>query len=439
MKLPFFVLLIFICTSLVNAQPLANKSVRIDSVGNGWAANTVNTVVYRKNSLVTFNGIQYIGYYDQEGFLVLGKRKSGASSWDIFKTQYQGNVRDAHNSISIMVDGDGFLHVAWDHHNNALRYARGESPGSLQLSEKMEMIGLEEGQVSYPEFYKLADGSLLFFYRDGGSGKGNLVINKYDVRTQKWARLHTNLINGEGKRNAYWQAFVDDRGVIHISWVWRESPDVSSNHDMAYAKSEDGGLTWKTSKGNLYNLPITASTAEYALKIPQKSELINQTSMCADAGGNPYIVSYWRDSASSFPQYHLIYQIKGSWKSVAFNFRKTDFSLSGLGTKRIPISRPQVLVKGKGKSAALLMLFRDEERGNKPSVLVVKSIRNLKWRISDLSESPLGSWEPSYDTELWKEQKILNLFIQNTTQTDGEGLTKSPAQMVSVLEWKPAF
>ena len=49
----------------------------------------------------------------------------------------------------------------------------------------------------------------------------------------------------EGKRNAYWQACVGANGAIHLSWVWRESASVESNHDMAYACSKDGGKTWQ--------------------------------------------------------------------------------------------------------------------------------------------------------------------------------------------------
>ena len=102
-------------------------------------------------------------------------------------------------------------------------------------------------------------------------------------------QLSDNLIDGEGKRNAYWQACVDDKNIIHISWVWRESPDVASNHDLCYARSKDGGVTWENSRGKKYQLPINATTAEYAWHIPQNSELINQTSMSADKSGNPII------------------------------------------------------------------------------------------------------------------------------------------------------
>ena len=434
MKISFLLLILFFSCS-VNAQ----IKPKLVTVAGGWAANTVNTAVFRKNSLVTFAGWQYTAFYDQDGFLVLAKRPSGLDAWEVSKTRYKGNARDAHNIISIMADGDGFLHVAWDHHNNALRYARSLRPGSLELSEKMEMTGQDENQLSYPEFYKLKDGSLLFFYRDGGSGSGNLVINKYDLITRKWTRLHSNLIDGEGKRNAYWQACVDENNTIHIYWVWRESPDVSSNHDMCYARSKDGGLSWETSGGKKYVLPVTAESAEYALRIPQKSELINQTSMSCDKQGNPFIVSYWKDSLSLFPQYHLLYNTGGSWRYKTLDFRKTGFSLSGMGTKKIPISRPQVLVKGQGRSASVLVLFRDEDRGSKASALKIGRLKKLKWSITDLNDSSLGSWEPTYDTELWREKKILNLFIQNTEQKDGEGMTNNLSQPVQVLQWKPQF
>ena len=61
------------------------------------------------------------------------------------------------------------------------------------------MTGKLESQVSYPEFYKISDSNLMFFYRDGGSGQGNLVIDQYDANTQSWTQLHSNLIDGEGK------------------------------------------------------------------------------------------------------------------------------------------------------------------------------------------------------------------------------------------------
>jgi hypothetical protein len=402
-------------------------------VGDGWANNSVNAVVFRKNSLVTHGDEQYVAYYDAQRYLVLGKRKLGSTQWATRRSAWQGNAADAHNTISIMVDGAGYLHVSWDHHNNALRYARGVAPGSLELGAKQAMVGADEDSVSYPEFYRLPDGNLLFFYRLGGSGRGDLVINRYDVASQRWTRLHTKLITGEGKRSAYWQAFLDHRGTLHLSWVWRESPDVASNHDMAYARSRDGGVTWETSAGKPYALPISAASAEYALRIPQNSELINQTSMAADQDGHPYIASYWRDAGSTVPQYHVIFHTGREWAVRSLDFRRTAFSLSGQGTKRIPIARPQIMVSLTGPGG--LMVFRDEERGSKVSVVKISDFAAGKWQVLDLTATPVGAWEPSYDTELWRRSGILSLFVQNVQQVDGEGQASVPPQPVTVLDW----
>ena len=433
---------VFFQISLLNivfAQTKAQDNVAINTVGYGWANNSVNTKVFRKNSLVTFKDTQFIAFYNADRYVMLGKRNLNDTSWQLKRTPYQGNTTDAHNSISIMVDGSGYLHVAWDHHNNPLQYCRSIQPGSLELTDKMPMTGKFETSLSYPEFYKLSDGNLLFFYRDGGSGRGNLVINKYNTQTKQWAQLHSNLIDGEGKRNAYWQACVDNAGAIHISWVWRESPDVASNHDMCYARSKDGGVTWERSNGEKYQLPITAANAEYAFNISQNSELINQTSMSADEKENPFIVTYWRNEKEKVPQYRLVYRLNNKWQLLTLDFRSLPFSLSGEGTKRIPIARPQVMVKGSNKNVSVLIVFRDEERGNRVSAVTIKKIKKLKWKITDLTNGSVGSWEPTFDTELWKNKNVLNLFVQNVEQVDAEGVANIPPTLIQVLQWQPKF
>ncbi|WP_198170094.1 BNR repeat-containing protein [Mucilaginibacter arboris] len=414
-----------------------SKAQNLVPVAKAWANNSVNAVVFRKNSLVTFRDTQFIAFYDENRYVVLGKRKSGSSNWQLQKTPYQGNAADAHNTIAIMVDGAGFLHLSWDHHGNPLRYCRSVSPGSLILGDKRSMTGIKENQVTYPEFYKLPDGNLLFFYRDGRSGQGDLIINKYDIKTQKWEQLSNNLISGEGQRNPYTQACIDAKGTVHISWVWRESPDVASNHDLAYARSIDGGKTWEKSTGEKYTLPITAATAEYAVKILPKSELINQTSMTTDAAGHPFIATYWRDSATTVPQYHIVYHNGSTWKVQNLGFRKTAFSLSGGGTKSIPISRPQILASQKSNHLAAILIFRDAERGSKVSAAISSDLEKGKWEVQDLTTTSVGSWEPSYDTELWRKRSILNLFVEKVEQVDGEGNATVAPQMVQVLEWNP--
>jgi len=432
-------ILIFLVVLTINnnmvAQNNISKKVTVIKAAYGWAGNSINTVIFRKNSLTSFGDVQFISYYDAEGYVVLGKRKLNDTSWQLKKTAYKGNISDAHNSISIMLDGEGYLHMAWDHHNNSLRYCRSDTPLSMELTEIMPMTGYDENKISYPEFYKMPDGNLLFFYRDGSSGNGNLIINKYEIKEKKWRRLQSNLIDGEQKRNAYWQAYVDTKGAIHISWVWRESPDVASNHDMSYAVSKDGGLSWEKSTGEKYQLPITISSAEKIYSIPQNNELINQTSMCTDNEGNPYIASYWKGT-NNIPQYHIIYKSKTGWLASDLGFRETGFSLSGQGTKQIPISRPQIISWNKGKNTQVAIIFRDEERGNKISFAINKINKTKKWVIEDLWQDDTGAWEPTYDIQLWRQKNQLYLFVQKTSQADGEGIIKANPQIVQVLGFK---
>lgn len=191
---------------------------------------------------------------------------------------------------------------------------------------------------------------------------------------------------GKDRRNAYWQAAVDDNGYFHLSWVWRESANVASNHDLCYAVSKDGGLSWEKSTGEKYKLPITASTAEYACVIPQKSELINQTSMYV-LDGIPIIASYWREPNSLIPQYHIVYLENGKWEQQQPFHRQSPFSLTGTGTKQIPISRPQVVAWKKGTTSNVALVFRDEERGAKVSVAINKRFPNPNWTIINVSKS----------------------------------------------------
>ena len=420
------------CSGSRSSSGVAEKTIAL-----GWARNAVNTAVFRKNSVVSHQGQQYAAFYDSAGYVVLAKRSLPAGAWQVKRTTLTGNIRDAHNVICIMVDGDGYLHISWDHHGHPLHSSRSVAPGSLELLPAMAMTGRDENRVTYPEFYKMPDGDLLFLYRSGASGQGNLVLNRYRVKEKTWTRVQDVLLDGEGQRNAYWQADLDAQGTFHLSWVWRETGDVATNHDIGYARSRDGGLSWEKSTGAAYAMPIRAATAEYAVRIPQKSELINSTSMSADGQGHPYIATYWRPAGTTVPQYHLVYHDGRQWHTRQVSQRQTAFSLSGGGTKKIPISRPQVVVEQRGRHRKAYLVFRDVERGGKVSLSTCQDLEKGVWTVQDLTAYGVGNWEPSFDTELWKQKKQLHLFVQKAGQGDGETLEDLPAQPVTILEWQP--
>ncbi len=122
---------------------LSNAETKLVPVGDGFSGTSVNTAMFHTNSLVTAGDTQYICYYDPEGYMTLGKRQHGSENWGLHRTQYKGNVKDGHNIISMGVDGDGYVHVAFDHHGHPLHYAKGLTPGGLEVGEMESMTGID--------------------------------------------------------------------------------------------------------------------------------------------------------------------------------------------------------------------------------------------------------------------------------------------------------
>lgn len=406
-------------------------------VAEGYSATSVNTAIFRGSSVVSHvaaggDTLQFTAFYNPAGEVTVARRRLPDGPWTVSPTQYRGNVADAHNVISIGVDGEGYLHLSFDHHGHPLRYCRSLAPCSLEFGELEPMLGGEqEKDVTYPEFYTLPGGDLLFAYRSGASGCGNLVMNRYSTAERRWSRLHDVLLDGEGARNAYWQLCVDAEGCIHLGWVWRETWLVETNHDICYARSRDGGLSWERSDGTPYALPVTAATAEIAVAVPQKSELINQTSIAVDSEGRPCIATYWRDADSAVPQFRLVWRDASGWHSRTVGERRTPFSLAGGGTKMIPVSRPRVVCPAGGGVA---ILFRDAERGSRVSMASAPA-PDGEWSFTDLTDSSVGAWEPTADLNLARLGGGLHVFVQPTWQGDGERVVDGVGPtMVSILE-----
>jgi hypothetical protein len=69
-------------------------------------------------------------------------------------------------------------------------------------------------------------------------------------------------------QNAYWQVCVEEFGIILVKCNRRLSPGVAGNLDMCYDRSTNGSKELGKSTSKEYDLPINASTAEYACRIP---------------------------------------------------------------------------------------------------------------------------------------------------------------------------
>lgn len=428
-----------------SSQPIGSKSPavrQIPIVDAAYAGSSINVVAGSRQTLYTDGVHQYAGFYDVAGQLTLAKRRLGEQRWQVSRTGYTTAVQDAHNTVSLVVDGQGYLHVAWGHHNTPLQYAVSRTPGDLSLGDPVSMLGRDEASVTYPQFYPTRDGGLLFLYRDGGSGNGRLVLNRFDPNIRQWQRLQSNLIDGEGERSAYWDMTIDAEGGLHLAWIWRETPDVASNHDLLYAYSPDGGHHWEKSDGTAYSLPIDLHSAELAAEIPQSRNLMNPPVVATDRWHRPYISSYWSAAEGERPRFSVVYQRDGGWRKTPGPASGHDFELKGWGTKRPPISRAALLVESDGDKAGAHLIYRDDSLGGRVVLATVQDLdvqnpETPKWDRRFLTDTGVGAWEPSVDPVQWRRMREAHLLLQRVDQIDGDDQSGSdvPGSTLNLLIW----
>ena len=270
-------------------------TVAIDKV---WAGHPVDFC------LLTRGQRQYIAYYNASRNMVVGQRDLREERFQLHilpATAYEthGGTStvlgwDSHNSITLGVDQEGFIHLSGNMHVNPLTYFRSRQPHDIStLEQVMEMVGTQEKRCTYPSFLADRDGQLIFHYRDGVSGDGNEIYNIYSPHTGKWSRLlDVALIDGLGLRNAYQsQPTLLGDNWYHLFWVWRDTPDCATNHDLSYMKSPDL-RSWSNAVGEPVELPATFDNKSLVVDpIPVGGGIINLAAeLCLDQHNKPVLV-----------------------------------------------------------------------------------------------------------------------------------------------------
>lgn len=306
------------------------------NIGLGYATAGTNTPSFRYSSLITEGNYQFAAYYEpddgnnsngvNDGVAVFARRTLGTDTWQTYRTSFKANtLSDGHDTISFGIDGDGVIHMSWGMHGDAFHYSKtaasvlNSDPITFGADLGTMTGGGNESGTTYPQFYRLPDGNLLYLFRTGGSGNGDTKINRYDTGSDTWSRVQTPLIDGYVSGggypsvNAYTNTMVlDAQGNLQLTWCWRTGSDSTcgftdyqSNHNICYAKSSDQGATWKKMDNTAYTLPIWEGTAETVIPIPEGSSLINQTSMTVDKNNRPLLATWWAQGARQlYPPIH---------------------------------------------------------------------------------------------------------------------------------------
>jgi hypothetical protein len=244
---------------------------------------------------------------------------------------------DSHNWIVVAVDNDGTVHISGDHHTDPLNYMTANA--ELTSFATPGMIGTEESSVTYPRFFKIyghgtiPDGTLFFVYRDGTSGAGDWILNRYSTATDTWARVAKIFDRGVSPdRNAYPSFSVDpSNGRIHSTWTWRESGGAEGNEDICYGYSADGGATWRDVEDNLLSTPIVFGEGiAVDTTIVGGGPILNGSSSTVDGSGRPHLG--WRIAASNGStayRHRHIYWDGAAWQNIGMPDPATSGQLAG--------------------------------------------------------------------------------------------------------------
>lgn len=414
------------------------------NLGDAWAGNTINTVIFRHHGILSHDNIQYTAFYVDTHTLRLVQRDLVSDTLKTFDLPGEYNLRDAHNSISMGIDRKGHLHISYDHHATQLRYRRSINPADISAwTEELPMTGAHEEKVTYPTFILPHHGfPLTFLYRDGVHDKGTARIKTYDEVTQTWTNHPQPILSGSEQKpwtsNAYWNhPAVGTDGSLHLSFVWRThtlgEEQRINNINIGYACSYDNGLTWQTSHKRPYKLPITQVNAETIYPVSPGSNLINQTSMALDGSNRPHIVFY-SDDPNGIPQYQHLWFDGKVWRHKFISQRQVAFNLQGAGTLQIPICRPVIVID---RNDNAYVITRGDHTGNRmtATLLPTPDYSYLPTNTCPLFDQNLGFAEPIIDRSRWQRDNILTLFLQHNQQPNydiGHQNIQHPVTLVDI-------
>jgi hypothetical protein len=105
--------------------------------------------------------------------------------------------------------------------------------------------------------------------------------------------------------NAYQsQPELREDGWYHVYWVWRDTPDCSTNHDLSYMKSPDL-KNWYNAFDQSITLPATIDQKSLIVDpIPPKGGIINLAAkLCFDRDKTPLFVYHKYDDAGNLQLY----------------------------------------------------------------------------------------------------------------------------------------
>ncbi|MCK4292227.1 MAG: BNR repeat-containing protein [Planctomycetes bacterium] len=392
--------------------PRVERSV---AVGQVWSGHRVGFC------LLTEGQRQYVAYYDAKRRMTVAMRTLGSKEWEYQKLD-SALGWDSHNYVTMAVDAGGYVHLSGNMHCVPLVYFRTSEPYDIHSFKRLgEMVGREEKRCTYPKFFEGAAGELIFTYRDGGSGNGNQIYNVYDAKAKRWRRLLDKpLTDGQGLMNAYIVGPVrGPDGYFHICWVWRDTPNCYTNHDLSYARSRDM-VHWETVRGGAIELPMTIDTKGIVVDaVPVKGGMINGNTRIGFDSKKRVVISYHKFDEDGKTQVYNARFEGGRWRICRASDWDYRWFFEGGGTIHFEIRVSGVVLE----DGYLTQSYNHDKYGSGA------------WKLDESSLKPLGeiekvSAQPKELKKLESDFPGMQLRLSRDSGESGQG------EVEYVLRWE---
>ena len=281
-------------------------------------------------NLLTRDGRQYVAYYDHDRFLTVAQRELGSDQWAFHRFPVQmGWATGGHAKLTLALDREGYIHL--NSYRRQLQqgppsppeaiYYRSTIPHSIAEFERLHMTA-ETKHPHYPTFYTV-DKRLYFSFREGWSGQGNQLLNRYDDDRRRWERVFESpLLDGRGEMNAYVHGpggpVPGPDGRWHLLWVWRDTPCHSSNHSLSYARTVGKDLDrWETAGGVPVTPPFSVDHRELLVDdAPPGGGLSNVLFTMNWDSNERVVVSFHKFDETGASQVYNARFVDGAWRTV---------------------------------------------------------------------------------------------------------------------------
>jgi len=262
------------------------------------ALHVAAVIAINKPSAVRFKKYTYVAFYGSDYGIRVIKFNNGTLKVEQDKRIASNPIgTDAHGAPAIIVDSQGYIHVMYGSHNSTQYYAKSVNP------EDISNFNIKTVPITSPTYPQLAIG-----YKNGveiiwlGYRGGTVSRIVYTQDGGGTFSSERTIVDFGSPYVIYPWGIISDMkkptSALHFCWHYYDSANYV-RENVYYAKSLDGGETWRKADGTALTLPITKTAADLVFdstglgKIEYSSGLYyscTPSDIKLDEDGNPYIL-----------------------------------------------------------------------------------------------------------------------------------------------------